>query len=377
MNTDARFGGALDKEVSHVTKLISLIIATLLALSGFSAIPAYADEELPSEPGLSETPTLQAPHPGIQTSAQVGDVLTVSHARASSFVPVADGVDYQWFRGDIPIAGTNSTTYTVVSEDLDSVISVVATGYKDGYQDTSVSSNATSPVTAGTLVAATPTISGTLKVGNNLTAKIGTWTEGVTPTYQWFADGKTISGATNATYTLTTADAGKKISVQVTGAKTGYTTTSKTSASTKAVPKLALTKATPKISGTAKVGKTLTAKPGIWTKGTSLKYQWYRNGKAISKATKPTYKLQPADGGKKLSVKVTGSKASYTTASATSAKTKAVAKLALKKGTPKISGTAKVGKTLTVKKGTWTKGTSFKYQWYRNGKAISKATKPT
>mgnify|MGYP003704356425 CR=1 FL=1 len=47
----------------------------------------------------------------------------------------------------------------------------------------------------------------------------------------------------------------------------------------------------PKISGTAKVGSTLTAKPGTWTSKTTFSYQWYANGKAISKATKVTYKI--------------------------------------------------------------------------------------
>lgn len=43
-------------------------------------------------------------------------------------------------------------------------------------------------------------------------------------------------------------------------------------------------------------------------------------------------------------------------------------------GTPKIKGTAKVGKTLTATPGKWTAGTKFTYQWHANGKAISKAT---
>lgn len=41
-----------------------------------------------------------------------------------------------------------------------------------------------------------------------------------------------------------------------------------------------LTAPTPKISGTVRVGKTLTAKVGTWKpSGVSLKYQWYRGGK--------------------------------------------------------------------------------------------------
>lgn len=76
---------------------------------------------------------------------------------------------------------------------------------------------------------------------------------------------------------------------------------------------------TPTISGTVKVGKTLTAKPGKWQpKPAKLTYQWYRNGKRISGATKSTYKLKTGDASKKITVKVTGSKKGYNSVSKTS-----------------------------------------------------------
>ncbi|MBK7819843.1 MAG: Ig-like domain repeat protein [Tessaracoccus sp.] len=100
---------------------------------------------------------------------------------------------------------------------------------------------------------------------------------------------------------------------------------------------------TPTISGTKKVGKTLKATVKTWqpTKVT-VKYQWLRDGKAISKATTSSYKLTKADAGKKVSVKVTGSKSGYTTVSKTS-KTVTVAK---------VVSTVKVTVPKSVKKGT-------------------------
>jgi uncharacterized membrane protein len=67
---------------------------------------------------------------------------------------------------------------------------------------------------------------------------------------------------------------------------------------------------TPKISGTAQVGKKLTAKPGSWkpSKGVKLTFQWQRNGTKIKGATKKTYTLKTADKGKKITVKVTATK---------------------------------------------------------------------
>ncbi len=142
-------------------------------------------------------------------------------------------------------------------------------------------------------------------------------------TYQWLRSDKAIKGATKSVYTLVAADKAKKISVQVTGSLDGYTTTSRTSAATKAVKagKLAATPK-PKISGTAKVGKKLKAKAGKWKSATvKLSYQWQRNGKKIKGATKSSYKLTKADKGKKITLKVKGSKAGYSSASTTSRRT--------------------------------------------------------
>ncbi|MEN0069411.1 MAG: glycoside hydrolase family 3 N-terminal domain-containing protein, partial [Propionicimonas sp.] len=66
-----------------------------------------------------------------------------------------------------------------------------------------------------------------------------------------------------------------------------------------------LSLANPSVSGTVKVGKTVKAKVSSYTSGAKLSYQWYRSGKAISGATKSSYKLVKSDKGKKVSVKVT------------------------------------------------------------------------
>jgi hypothetical protein len=89
---------------------------------------------------------------------------------------------------------------------------------------------------SGVLKTAAPTIAGTAKVGATLTARPGTW--GPAPvgfTYQWRANGTALSGATASTYKLTSASVGKKITVSVTARKTGFTTVTRTSASTAAV----------------------------------------------------------------------------------------------------------------------------------------------
>ncbi|MDR0854574.1 MAG: M1 family metallopeptidase, partial [Clostridiales Family XIII bacterium] len=166
-----------------------------------------------------------------------------------------------------------------------------------------------------------PTITGTKAVGQKLTASNGTWDP--TPdsyTYQWYASGKSISKATKNTYTLTSAEKGKAITVKVTAVKASYDNVSATSKATAAIKAGTIAKGTVKISGTAKVGKKLTAKTGSkWTSSTKFTYKWYANGKAISKATSKTLKLKKAQQGKKITVKVTAKKSGYTTVTKTSA----------------------------------------------------------
>jgi hypothetical protein len=53
----------------------------------------------------------------------------------------------------------------------------------------------------------------------------GTWTvPNLTYTYQWFSNGVAIPQATASTYTLKSAQQGKKITVKVIVSRTGYET---------------------------------------------------------------------------------------------------------------------------------------------------------
>lgn len=182
----------------------------------------------------------------------------------------------------------------------------------------------TAPVVAappGTLVPATPTITGTARVGVKLTAVAGTWgPEPVTLAYQWLRAGAPIAGATKATYTAVAADRGRRLSVAVTGTKDGFTTLTVPSAPTASVAAGILTTAVPRITGTARVGRTLQVTVGTWGPAPVTKrIQWLRNGKVIRGATRAGYRLVRADRGKRITVRVTGSKAGYTTVARTSA----------------------------------------------------------
>jgi hypothetical protein len=170
-------------------------------------------------------------------------------------------------------------------------------------------------------VASVPTITGTGKVGQTVTAKAGQWTpKPGAVTYQWKRGGTAIKGATSSTYKLVTNDAGKSITVSVTGSKTGYVTATKTSAAVKVAKLILKSAATPTITGKGAVGQTLTASAGTWTPGpVTFSYQWKRNGVAIPQATAKTYKIVSGDTGKKITVTVTGRKDGYHSKTATSA----------------------------------------------------------
>lgn len=93
-----------------------------------------------------------------------------------------------------------------------------------------------------------------------------------------------------------------------------------------AVPKTLKTKKV-SIAGTAKVGKKLRASTGAWGPAPVRKsYKWYRNGRTISGQKNSTYKLRKADAGKRITVRVTQTKAGYKSISKLSSKTKKVKK---------------------------------------------------
>ncbi|CAN7480729.1 sunset domain-containing protein [Knoellia sp. LjRoot47] len=223
---------------------------------------------------------------------------------------------YQWFADGRAVAGATTATLKLGTAQRDRRISVSVTGSKAGH----LTVGRFSAQSARVLTAGTPTVAGTPMLGGRMTARPGTWSASTSLSYAWLADGVVIPGATGSTYTLGSTTSGKRISVRVTGRKSGYATIARVSAATLRVPATAA----PSVAGSTLVTYALTARPGAWTAGTTFRYQWFANGAALSGATASTLRLGTGVVGKKISVRVTGSKAGFATVARTSGITGAV-----------------------------------------------------
>ena len=209
-----------------------------------------ADNQETLTSGATDTveaaPTTNSPATGAPTitgTAQVGETLTAN----TSGVADADGLsnvqyEYQWLADDAEVAGATGSTYTLVADDMGKAISVSVSFTDDADNEETLTSGATEAAAArpNSLATGAPTISGTVQVGETLTANTSGIADAdglddVSFTYQWLADDSDISGATNATYTLAAADEGKTIKVQVSFADDAGNAETLTSGATEAV----------------------------------------------------------------------------------------------------------------------------------------------
>jgi hypothetical protein len=234
-----------------------------------------------------------------------------------------------------------------------------------------------------------PTISGTATKGETLVASTGSWS-GTTPisfAFLWRrcdsagANCASITGATNTTYVLQSADVGSRLRVLVTASNADGTASALSDATSVVtsggVPKFS---GEPTVSGSPVVGQRLSATNGSWTgdQPITFAYQWVRCGAdggksdgsnctTISGATGTTYVLTSAEVGSRIRVRVTATNASgsQTAASNPTATVKANAPVNTK--APGISGNWVEGQTVTVSQGTWSGAApiTFTYQWLR------------
>jgi hypothetical protein len=168
-----------------------------------------------------------------------------------------------------------------------------------------------------------PTVTGTARVGELLTAHNGTWENSPTEyRYRWLrcnAGGNNclLLSADGQTFRLHDIDVGHTLGLRVTAINADGETNARSEPSDVVAPNTApLTNTSrPTITGTARVGDELTANEGTWTGNpTSFSFQWQRcdidavTCLPVTGATGRTYGVRLADLGFRLRVVVTAHK---------------------------------------------------------------------
>jgi subtilisin family serine protease len=343
-------------------------------------------------------PPVNSSAPRISGQPNSGQYL---YASAGSWSEHPSSYAYQWLRCDsqgancAPIAGATNWFYMLVEADAGSTVRVVVTASNSAGSSAPATSGRTSVVKVPKAkrrpeLEEAPGIFGQASVGATLYSYVGQWTENPTSyAYQWqrcdSQGGKcaAIGGATSYTYTLAEGDAGKTLRVVVTASNAAGSSAPATSSQTSVVtwPQVANT-APPTISGIAQTGQTLSATSGTWSGSpTGYTYQWQRcdgsgaNCAPIAPATSSSYVIAEGDVGSTLRVVVTASNASGHPQLAASETTEVVVGAVsppVNTYAPVITGSNRVGQTLTEAHGGWTnEPTSFAYQWLRCDEAGS------
>ena len=334
--------------------------------------------------------TITGGTPVVTGKAVVGETLT---ATAGTWSPAGVTLAYQWLRDGSIIGGATGSRYRLTTADVGRQISVAITGSKAGLLPRTARSQPTARVTAGSIGAGQPVISGAAVEGTTLRVNIGQWSPAdLTFSYKWYAGTAKVSSSRKLK--LTKQHRGKAITVRVTGAARGFASVSAVSAATPPVARKGsppsapqppakqigtVVAGTPTITGVGRmmVGDVLTANVGSWAPApVTTTIQWMRDGAPIPGATGASYTLTAADLGKSLRLDVTGTKASYSSARASSAATPAVTARQLTNTVPPtLSGDPIIGGALTVSPGAWSpSGAATAIQWTRNGTPIAGAT---
>jgi hypothetical protein len=251
------------------------------------------------------------------------------------------------------------------------------------YTPTSAPTNFTQPVLAGRA-----------GQGQLLSSTEGSWQHAPSGyAYKWqrcAADGTgcaDISGATAATYRLSTTDVGHAVRAEVSAHNAAGTSAFTASMPTAAVVPVPTSATAPVLSGVAAVGRKLSTTTGAWTSTVTIAYQWLRcaaggSGCAsIPGATAATYRLMTADAGHTLEARVSATNAAGTAASLSNRSAVVIVSRPNPTKAPHISGHARVGKKLSGSHGSWTNSPNrYRYQWLRcnaHGKSCTRIGRAT
>jgi surface antigen len=222
-----------------------------------------------------------------------------------------------------------------------------------------------------------PAIAGDPTVGEELTARTGSWTPGSTVRVQWLADGEPIPGATGTTLTPSPALRRARLSVRVEATARGYLPGTATSVPSDRVgPGTLAPTARPQVTGEARVDKTLELTQATWSPvPDSVRIAWYADGEPIPGATGTRLRLGQELYRKRITVTQTARSDGYRTSRLTTTPTEEVRAGHIRIGDPfSVGGVLRHGRTLTVAPGQVTPADArVAYQWLRDGDPVAGA----
>ena len=255
--------------------------------------------------------------PRVTGKAQIGNTLTATSKKWSEGVTV----NFQLYKNDVAVGEpSDEGTFSLTSQNViqGDRIKIAAIGTADGYETLTRFSQAF-VVAKGVLKIATKpslTVPETgYVVGNKLTVDPGSSSyvndageDLVTPEIQWLRNGVAINGETDLDYTITEADAAKKLSVIVTFSDYNFISVSATLKG-QSVKLGTLTQ--PDDAQIALEAGKLVAYGGYGVTATTKKYIWYRDGRAVLGQNTSSYTLTSKDAGAKITVRVTATYKGY------------------------------------------------------------------
>ncbi len=253
----------------------------------------------------------------------VGDSLT-GQFDYSDVENDAEGTSsFRWLRGGNVISGATNSTYVVVQADSGNSLSFEATpvavsGTNTGNAVSSVAVNVVNSAAIASNVNISDDNGGSIVMGDHLTGSynysdVDGDVEG-SSTFRWLRDGAAISGATQSTYLITTADLGVQVTFEVTpvaatGVLGGVASVSAAITGINSAPMATAVDITGDNGGNTKTGDSLAGSYSYSdvdgdVEGSST-FRWLRDGTAISGATQSNYLITAADTGFEVTFEVT------------------------------------------------------------------------